>query len=232
MWCMDDIDPTGTSQATPLGESRWPPVIALLVFMVLNVALRIWLPSERPVTVPWFLPVVEMLLVAVLALGDPAGADRRSLRLRRTSIVLISLLVSGAIVATAVLIDHLITGDKQTDTGGKLLAAAGLVWIGNVVAFALLYWVFDSGGPSPRTHRQTAHPDLAFPQMMNPELAPQRWRPGFVDYLYLGFCTSTAFSPTDAMPLAHWTKLAMAAQSAASLTIFGLAIASVANSLG
>ena len=229
---MDDIDPAGAAQAMASGESRWPPVIAVLVFLVLNVALRIWLPGERPFTLPWFLPVIEMLLVVVLAFGDPTGADRRSLRLRRTTIVLICLLVSGAILATAVLVDHLITKDPQTNTAGKLLASGGLVWIGNVLAFALLYWVFDSGGPSARMHRRSAPPDLAFPQNMSPELAPVLWRPAFADYLYLGFCTSTAFSPTDVMPLAHWAKLAMGAQSAASLIIFGLAIASAANALG
>ena len=227
---MDDIDPAGTAQAMASGESRWPPVIAVLVFLVLNVALRIWLPGERPFTLPWFLPVIEMLLVVVLAFGDPTGADRRSLRLRRTTIVLICLLVSGAMPR-----DGGAHGpphhERPANEHGRQVAGFGGPRLDRQrLAFALLYWVFDSGGPSARMHRRSAHPDLAFPQNMNPELAPVLWRPAFVDYLYLGFCTSTAFSPTDVMPLAHWTKLAMGAQSAASLTIFGLAIAGTAAS--
>jgi hypothetical protein len=71
--------------------------------------------------------------------------------------------------------------------------------------------------------------DFAFPQQMNPNLAPPRWRPGFVDYLYLGFTNATAFSPTDAMPLAPWAKIAMAVQATISLVILGLVIARAVN---
>ena len=71
--------------------------------------------------------------------------------------------------------------------------------------------------------------DLAFPQQMNPNLAPPQWRPSFVDYLYLGFTNATAFSPTDAMPLAPWAKIAMAVQALISLVILGLVIARAVN---
>ena len=50
-----------------------------------------------------------------------------------------------------------------------------------------------------------------------------------MDYLYLAFCTSTAFSPADVMPLAHEAKLAMAAQSAVSLAVIELVIARAVN---
>ena len=73
------------------------------------------------------------------------------------------------------------------------------------------------------------HADFAFPQQMNPELAPADWRPRFADYLYLAFTNATAFSPTDAMPTAHWAKLAMMVQSVSSLAILGLVIARAVN---
>ena len=57
------------------------------------------------------------------------------------------------------------------------------------------------------------------------------WQPRFVDYLYLGFTNATAFSPTDVMPLAPWTKLTMLAQSLISITILGLIIARAVNVL-
>jgi hypothetical protein len=128
-----------------------------------------------------------------------------------------------------VLIAHLINGDPQTNSGGKLLAAGSLVWIGNVLAFSLLYWVFDSGGPTARAHRRRPHTDFVFPQAESPDLVPEGWRPVYIDYLYLGFCTSTAFSPTDVLPFTHWAKMAMAAQSAMSLTVIGLVIARAVN---
>jgi hypothetical protein len=81
-------------------------------------------------------------------------------------------------------------------------------------------------------HGLRAHPDFAFPQQLSPEIAPQQWRPRFVDYLYLGFTSATAFSPTDAMPLRAWNKIAMMAQSAISLVLLGLVIARAVNVLG
>ena len=74
-------------------------------------------------------------------------------------------------------------------------------------------------------------PDLAFPQQLNPEVSDPRWRPRYIDYLYLGVTNSTAFSPTDVMPLAPWAKVTMAIQSVVSLLILGLVIARAVNVL-
>jgi hypothetical protein len=203
--------------------------MAVLVFVALNVSLRVWLPSDRAISVPWLLPAAEVALVLVLALADPASDKHRAQQLRRAAIVLVFLLLAAALWATVVLIDHLVTGDKQTSDGARLLASGSLVWLGNILAFSLLYWIFDSGGPRVRTNSPRQYPDFAFVQRQDPDLAPPGWRPIFVDYLYLGFCTNTAFSPTDVMPLARWAKLAMAVQSAISLVVIGLVIARAVN---
>ena len=215
--------------AGSLGESRWPPAIAVLVFIVLNISFRIWLPSDRAISVPWLLPAVEVTLLAVLVFSDPAGDTRRHLGLRRLAIILVALLLVAALWSTVILIVHLVEGDKQTSDGARLLASGSLVWLGNILAFSLLYWVFDSGGPRMRVAERRKYPDFAFPQTQSPDLAPPEWRPIFVDYFYLGFCTSTAFSPTDVLPLARWAKLAMGVQSAVSLAVIGLVIARAVN---
>jgi hypothetical protein len=217
------------SSDSGLGESRWPPAIAVLLFAILNVSLRVWLPDERNVSVPWLLPVLELGLLAALVLADPTSDKRRSAELRGVAIVFVGLLLAAALWATVVLIDHLVTGDQQTKSGGELLASGALVWLGNLLSFSLLYWVLDSGGPRVRTAARRQYSDLAFPQLQDPDLAPPGWHPIFVDYLYLGFCTSTAFSPTDVLPLARWAKLAMAVQSAVSLAVIGLVIARAVN---
>ena len=82
----------------------------------------------------------------------------------------------------------------------ELLASGAIVWLGNNLAFGLLYWLMDGGGPIDRL-RHLAPVDFAFTQQMSPELAPPGWRPVFLDYLHLGFTNATAFSPTDVMPL-------------------------------
>ena len=76
-----------------------------------------------------------------------------------------------------------------------------------------------------------AYPDLAFPEQLNPNVAPPGWRPEFLDYLYLGFTNATALSPTDVMPLARWAKAAMTVQATGSLFILGLVIARAVNIL-
>ena len=127
------------------------------------------------------------------------------------------------------LIDALVRGGHETDSAEKLLVAGAVVWILNIVSFALLYWELDSGGAAARAHRPADEPRLRVPAAAQPELAPAGWRPRFIDYLYLGFTNATAFSPTDVMPLAPWAKIAMAVQSLISLGILGLVIARAVN---
>ena len=110
-----------------------------------------------------------------------------------------------------------------------MLASGALIWLGNALIFGLLYWELDSGGPLARYRRERPHPDFAFSQQLNPELAPAGWRPRYVDYLILGVTTSTAFSPTDVMPMTAWAKLTMALQSLISLTVIGLVVARAVN---
>jgi hypothetical protein len=212
-------------------ESRWPPVLAVLVFVVLNGGLRLWLPTERLLALPWLAPAIELVLLGVLVASDPLGVDRRARWLRRVSIALVLLLVAAALWATFILTDHLVNGAAQTNSAGYLLASGALVLVGNNLSFALVYWEFDSGGPLARRERGIRHPDLAFPQQINPDLAPLGWCPIFVDYLYLGFTNSTAFSPTDVMPLVPWAKSAMAVQATVSLVVIGLVVARAVNVL-
>jgi hypothetical protein len=212
---------------TLLGESRWPPVAAVLVFMVLNIALRIWLPGQAAVRTPWLLPAIEGVLLLVLVTSDPSGlAERR--RLRRLSLTLVGLLVAAALWATVLLVDDLIRGAGVSNSPGELLASGAVVWLGNNLAFALLYWLVDGGGPAARSRRPTPV-DFAFTQHMSPELAAPGWRPVFLDYLHLGFTNATAFSPTDVMPLTHRAKYAMLVQSTLALALFGLVVARAVN---
>lgn len=197
--------------------------------VVVAIVLTIVMPRDQRLFPPWLLPCVEALLLVVLIAADPGAIDRRSRSLRALSIVLVSILVLSALSATVKLVDVLINGGPQTNSAGDLLAAGGIVWGANIIAFALLYWELDSGGAAARAHRVRRHLDFAFPQQMNPELAPPNWAPRFEDYLYLAFTNATAFSPTDAMPMARWAKLAMIVQSLISLAILGLVIARAVN---
>jgi hypothetical protein len=230
----DDVarDPSGagrrdTRSSTIAHESRAPILVALLVAM----ALPFLMPVDYSPGGQWLLPLVEgALLVAALSV-DPGGADRRSGHLRRLRIGLVVIIAFGAAWATSWLAIDLVRGENVTDSAGELLAAGSLVWLYLVIAFGFVYWELDSGGPGRRARREPRYPDLAFPQHLNPSVAPPGWCPLFVDYLYRGFTDAIAFSPTDVMPLAHWAKLAIALESGASLVILGLVIARAVNIL-
>jgi hypothetical protein len=103
-----------------------------------------------------------------------------------------------------------------------------MVWLGNNLSFALLYWLIDSGGPIAR-FRMPLPIDFAFPQQISTEIASPGWRPLFLDYLYLGFTNATAFSPTDVMPLTQRAKAVMVVQSTIALALFGLVVARAVN---
>ena len=105
------------------------------------------------------------------------------------------------------------------------------MWVANNIAFSLLYWELDCGGAAARVHRLKPHPTSRF-RSNSPEVAPDGWRPRFVDYLYLGFTNATAFSPTDVMPLTPRAKFPMLVQSLVSLILLGLVVARAVNVLG
>jgi hypothetical protein len=199
--------------------------------VVAVIAMTLLLPHTLVARPRWGVPLVEGLLLLAVIIADPGKIDLVSKRARGLSITLITLLVLTTLWCTTQLIVELVRGGPATQSGGALLAAGGIVWLSNCISFGLLYWELDSGGPAVRAHGLPAHPDFAFPQQLNPELAPEHWRPRFVDYMYLGFTSATAFSPTDAMPLRAWNKLAMMAQSAISLVLLGLVIARAVNVL-
>ncbi len=137
-------------------------------------------------------------------------------------------MVAGALWATTLLVYDLVKGIGETNSPTKLLATGSVVWLGNNLAFALLYWLIDGGGPLARIRRRVPV-DFAFPRQLSPELAPPGWRPVFLDYLHLGFTNATAFSPTDVMPLTHRAKYTMVLQSTVSLALFGLIVARAVN---
>jgi hypothetical protein len=197
--------------------------------VVTAIVLTILLPAEQRALPQWVIPAIEGILLVALIAADPGAIDRRSRTLRLISIGLVSVLVLSALWATVRLIDVLISGGPQTNSASDLLQAGSIVWFSNILAFALLYWELDSGGAAARAHQSRRDVDFAFPQQMNRELARLHWIPRFVDYLYLAFTNATAFSPTDAMPLAPWAKLAMIVQSVVSLAILGLVIARAVN---
>jgi hypothetical protein len=210
-------------------EPRWPVALVLIAFLAITITLRVAEPERESLGPRWLVPGLEIGMLLALLAADPTRLHERRRWLRPVALALVGALAVVALLAAGVLITHLVQGGKVTDTAGPLLASGALIWLGNALVFSLLYWLLDSGGPYARYVRERDYPDFLFTQQASPELAPPGWLPHYVDYLMLGLNTSTAFSPTDVMPMSRWAKLAMAVQSLLSLLVIGLVIARAVN---
>jgi hypothetical protein len=105
------------------------------------------------------------------------------------------------------------------------------VWTANILIFTLIYWLVDRGGPDARLNHETPYADFDFPAMDESAPVPPNWQPGIIDYLFLGFTTSTAFSPTEAMPMTPRAKVLVIVQSAVSLITIAIVAARTINIL-
>jgi hypothetical protein len=206
-------------------EKRW----LLAAALILSIAILLLLPSRFSLWSNWVVPVIEALLLVAIFVADRIGNDHRSAIVRAISFGLVFVLVVAAAFITGRLVVDLVEGGPETNSAKDLLSVGFGVWLYTILAFAFLYWLLDGGGPEARIWDPPEYPHLAFPEQLNPQVAPPGWRPEFSDYLYLGFTNATAFSPTDVMPLARWAKLAMTVQATASLAILGLVIARAVN---
>jgi uncharacterized membrane protein len=212
----------------PRGEHRWPAAVAIVVSLLLPMMLV----SSLKGAPRFWLTVVGLVLLVATIITDPGRIDRRTRLTRFLSIALLLVLGARATVGTVRLVAELLEGAPALDNPRTLLFAGAVIWLENGLVFSLFFWELDAGGPAERLQKVRPHPDFAFPQQMNPELAAPTWRPRYHDYLYLSLTNALAFSPTDAMPLTAPAKLSMAFQSLLSVAILSLVIANAVNILG
>jgi hypothetical protein len=210
------------------------PAALTALFVLVGLAVVSLIREWELVGLPWWIWLVlalPSLLLAIDLLLSLRGADFG--RSRHAALTLLGLLVAGNFAALALLVAGLVTASTATLSGGEILLTGFAIWTTNVIVFGLLFWELEAGGPVARTvvpERRT--PDFQFPQDENPQLAPRGWSPQVWDYLYLSLTNSTAFSPTDAMPLSLHAKAAMALESVVSAGTILLVAARAVNVLG
>src|SRR5215475_1667334 len=210
------------------GERWWPVAVAIIVVAFLHVIL----PTRYRVQPAWVVPAVLLALLAVLIAADPGRIDRQKRWLRAlTGTVIAFITLANLFAAVRLVVDILTNNDLYKSNPGALLAVGGVIWVTNVVAFALWYWDLDRGGAAARAHHPDRNPAFVFPEMLHTAYVAAGWVPRFVDYLSLAFWTATAFSPTDISAIRPWAKLLMMLQAAASLVLATLVIARAINIL-
>jgi hypothetical protein len=208
------------AQAEERLESRWEaaPAVVVVIGLQLTLALvsreldwKLWGLSWWV----WILSVGPEVVLLVSLAWEPALRTLERIGHRRNvALILLAIISLENAVALLALIGSLIGGHENS--GGQLLLKGMTIWGTNVIAYGLWFWGIDRGGPVRRRQPDPPQPDFQFPQMENPQLATPDWHPRIVDYIYISFTNSIAFSPTDAMPLTRRTKLLMLSESAVS----------------
>jgi uncharacterized membrane protein len=207
-------------------EPRFPVVIATLV----NLVLILLIPEKVQLLPSWVVPVLGVLLMIPLVAFNPRRLTRETTWSRWLSIALAIVLTVANQITMVLTISQLLNGHAK---GSTVLLTALQVWVSSIIAFGLVYWELDRGGPVARRDEhiwKTAEADLRFPQ--NEEKTGQsNWRPVYLDYLYVALTNMMAFSPTDAMPLTVRAKMMMGYQSITGFILLALVISRAVNIL-
>jgi uncharacterized membrane protein len=191
-------------------EARWPVLIAVIGLGGSSLALPdVLVPGPR-----WLLPVAIGALIVPTLVAHVTHRHRLDRILGYAISIVVTLALSASLVSLLTILP------TKGEPPAALLRSAAVLWLTNILVFALWYWRLDAGGPHAR-ERRGKHTAGAFffPQMMDgaPVLPGPPWSPNFVDYLFIAFCTSTAFSPTDTPVLSRWAKLLTIVQAMISL---------------
>jgi hypothetical protein len=217
------------SMTLQTGEPRWPVAVAVaVVIMILS-----FLPGTVRILPLWVTWALGIALFAPSFLAKFLAGGGRWLRVERMTFRVFVVVAGFGSVANLVHVIVVVLGQADHYSGQQLFASSTAIWVTNVLVFSILFWRTDRGGPEARTDRAGGMSDWLFPQEGAPvEDVPTAWRPTFVDYLYLGFSTATAFSTTDVMPLTTRAKLLMMLESTISLVTIVVVVSRAINVLG
>src|SRR5215472_18297325 len=194
-------------------EPRWPAFVAMFAAALVHRSM----PERLSVGPSWGLLVFTVILLVPLIYSNHRGHYNVS---RILTFAATGIITAAMIASLALLIEGI---PKHLDPPQTLLRSAVSLWLTNVLVFALWYWKLDAGGPLGRERAGGKFKSgFLFPQMLEREALREPWSPQFVDYLFLAFNTSTAFSPTDTAALSRWAKIGMMLQSLVSLSIIVL----------
>jgi len=208
-------------------EPRWQALLAVLAIGAIYVAL----PPHLVVGPTWLLPTVIVVLLIPTVVSHRMGKHS----LNRSLGVLINGITTVALIGSVILLVRALPAHRETPL--QLLRSAGLLWLTNVIVFALWYWRLDGGGPTSRERKNKfGSTSFLFPQMQiphdeRPQFACTHWRARFIDYLFVAFTQSSTFGPTDAPLLGRWAKILAMIQIFISLSIIVLLISGAVGAI-
>lgn len=203
----------------------WAAMLGALAFGLLYAAL-----PQRLTYVPSWLPLLIIVIIfAPICITQLLSKPLPHSIMRTLAFVLLAVVTLALLVSVALLV---ITLPHRTAAESRmLLQEAALLWLTNILVFALWFWEIDGGGPHKRHEAEHRAMDLLFPQQAQEKNLYDAWAPHFLDYLFVAFTTATALSPTDTMPLSRKAKMLMVIESLIALTIIVLLASRAINIL-
>jgi hypothetical protein len=201
-------------------EPRGQAVLAFLAICAIYLAL----PRSLVLGPTWLLPTLIVVLLVPTVVSHRVGKQS----LNRTLGFVINGITTLALIGSVILLVRALPAHRGSPV--QMLRSGGLLWLTNVIVFALWYWRLDGGGPTLRQkQKKFGSKSFLFPQMQIPhdergQFECARWRPRFIDYLFVALTQSSTFGPTDAPVLARWAKILAMIQILISLTIVVLLI--------
>jgi hypothetical protein len=197
-------------------EPRWPVLIALICVGGISLSL----PHSLVLGPRWLLLALVLALLVPTTLAHHRGHHGVEVFFGYT---ISGVMTLGLAASLILLITRL---PSKQESPASLLVSAAALWSTNVLVFAIWYWRLDAGGPHHRERSRSHQTEGAFffPQMMDgaPVEHPEDWSPRFIDYVFLAFNTSTAFSPTDTAVLSRWAKVLCMTQASISLLVVAI----------
>jgi hypothetical protein len=219
------VNTTTSDPATtrpPTGVPRWPAALALLLIG----GLFLLISNQLTPGPPWLPLAVMAVLMALLTVAIWFGRHDIG---RKIALAAVSIATLAVITSTAYLVARLLTSDLPAPT---MLSGAALIWVANVVTYSVWYWEIDGGGPAMRSRDGHVSTDFLFPQLqIGDGTSSHGWAPNFLDYVFVAWNASTAFSPTDTLIMSRRAKVLMMTQSLTSFLTVGVLAARAINTL-
>ena len=232
-------DPSGSAQIpermSRRAANRWPAFIAIIVMLIIY-----GVTPENMVPRAIMISIAAVIFV-VLVLLNPVRTGAQSTAARWLAVILALILMVSNLVDVVFIVRDLIAG---RGLGPVILLEAFEVWAANIIAFSIVYWEIDRGGPVARAtlkRSQLPAADFKFPQdderaaavevSKDSSTSKANWRPGYIDYLYMALTNMMAFTPNDVVPLTARAKIFMGIQGLSGFVILALVIGRSVNIL-
>src|SRR6266436_9575946 len=119
-------------------EPRGQALLAFLAICTIYLAL----PRNLVVGPVWLLPTLIVGLLVPTVVSHRVGKHS----LNRTLGFIINGITTVALIGSVILLVRALPSHRGTPL--QLLRSGGLLWLTNVIVFALWYWRLDGGGPT------------------------------------------------------------------------------------